>query len=55
MIFVNVCLNRPEFESQSKNQLESKVTVPKIKDLYLKKMLKWDIIDYVKRLKEITS
>ena len=55
MIFVNVCLNRPEFESQSKNKLESDVKAPTIKDTDIKKILKWDIIDYVKRLKEITS
>ena len=53
MIFVNVTLSRPEFESQSKNCLQSQVT-SSAKASDIKKILKWPIIEDIKKLKELS-
>ena len=52
MLFVNVTLARPEFESQSKNCLQSSVNV-QTKNTDVKKILKWEIIEDIKRIKEL--
>lgn len=51
-IFVVVKVINPEFESQSKHKLESPVTAT-IKKSQTDSMLKWSVIDDIKRLKEI--
>lgn len=55
MLFVNVCIAKPEFESQSKNHLESKIETDKLKPKELQKIMKWDIIELIKQLKELTQ
>ena len=51
-IFVVVRVINPEFESQSKHKLESPVTAV-IKKLHVNTMLKWSVIDDIRRSKEI--
>jgi DNA gyrase/topoisomerase IV subunit B len=51
-IFVVVKVINPEFESQSKHRLESPVTAP-IKQSHINTILKWSVIDDIKRSKEI--
>jgi DNA topoisomerase-2 len=51
-IFVVVRVINPEFESQSKHRLESPVTA-EIKKSQIGTMLKWSVIDDIKRSKEI--
>lgn len=51
-IFVSVKVVNPEFESQSKHKLESPVKAV-LKKNHLATMLKWSVIDDIKRSKEI--
>ena len=51
-IFVVVRVINPEFESQSKHKLESPVTAV-IKKSHVNTMLKWSVIDDIRRSKEI--
>lgn len=51
-IFVVVQVINPEFESQSKHKLESPVKST-VTDLNINKILKWSIIDDIKRSKEL--
>jgi DNA topoisomerase-2 len=51
-IFVVVRVINPEFESQSKHRLESPVTAT-MKKSHIDTMLKWSVIDDIKRSKEI--
>ena len=53
-IFVVATVVNPEFESQSKHKLESPVAAS-VLDKDIKKLLKWSVIDDIKRSKEIVA
>lgn len=54
MIFVDIKIVNPEFESQSKHKLESPVTA-NVKKTYINSLMKWSVIDDIKRSKELSS
>lgn len=51
-LFVKVNVVKPEFESQSKHRLESPIKAS-VETKYINKVLKWSIIDDIKRSKEM--
>lgn len=54
MIFVDIKIVNPEFESQSKHKLESPIKAD-VKKTYINSLLKWSVIDDIKRSKELSS
>lgn len=53
MLFVSTNLSRPEFESQSKNCLQSDVSV-RVKQTDIKQLLQWPIVEEIRHMKDLT-
>ena len=51
-LFISIKTDKPEFESQSKCKLESPV-IADVKSKDINKILKWDVIDDIRRSKEL--